>query len=158
MIKKWLKIIGIAIIVILVGIQLIPVNRTNPAITRTIKWDTPATQELVQRACYDCHSNETTWPWYGYVAPISWRLADHINEGRDRLNFSAWDQPNTEIDEVVESIEDNSMPLWDFLLMHPEAKLTATAKATLIAGLQATLRQDPPIPRAEGEGENREGD
>jgi hypothetical protein len=107
---------------------------------------------LAQRACFDCHSNETTWPWYGYIAPISWRLADHINEGRDRLNFSAWDQPNTELDEVVESINKNTMPLWDFLLMHPEANLTETEKAALVTGLQATFRQDPPIARAEGEG------
>ena len=78
--KKWLKRIGIVIIIILVGIQLIPVSRTNPAITREVKWDAPATRTLAQRACFDCHSNETTWPWYGYVAPISWRLAD---TGRD---------------------------------------------------------------------------
>ncbi len=148
--KKWLKRIGIAIIIILVGIQLIPVSRTNPAVTREIKWDAPATQALAQRACNDCHSNETTWPWYGYIAPISWRLADHINEGRDQLNFSTWDQPNTELDEVVESINEGEMPLSDYLLMHPEAKLTATEKAALIAGLQATFRQDPPIARAEG--------
>lgn len=150
--KKWLKRIGIVIIIILVGIQLIPVSRTNPAITREVKWDAPATRTLAQRACFDCHSNETTWPWYGYVAPISWRLADHINEGRDQLNFSAWDQPNTELDEVVESVNKNTMPLWDFLLMHPEANLTETEKAALVTGLQATFRQDPPIARAEGEG------
>jgi mono/diheme cytochrome c family protein len=150
--KKWLKRIGIAIVIILAGIQLIPVSRTNPASTREVKWDAPATRTLAQRACFDCHSNETTWPWYGYIAPISWRLADHINEGRDRLNFSAWDQPNTELDEVVESINKNTMPLWDFLLMHPEANLTETEKAALVTGLQATFRQDPPIARAEGDG------
>ena len=150
--KKWLKRIGVALIVVLVGIQLVPVNRTNPAITREVKWDAPATRELAQRACFDCHSNETSWPWYGYIAPVSWRLADHINEGRAVLNFSTWDQPNTELDEVVESIENNSMPLSDFLLMHPEAKLTAAEKATLVAGFKATFSQDPPIARAEGAG------
>ena len=150
--KKWLKRIGVAIIIVLVGIQLVPVNRTNPAITREVKWDAPATRELAQRACFDCHSNETSWPWYGYIAPVSWRLADHINEGRAVLNFSTWDQPNTELDEVVESIENNSMPLSDFLLMHPEAKLTAAEKATLVAGFKATFSQDPPIARAEGAG------
>ena len=148
--KKWLKRIGVALIVVLVGIQLVPVNRTNPAITRAVKWDAPATRELAQRACFDCHSNETTWPWYGYIAPVSWRLADHINEGRAVLNFSTWDQPNTDLDEVVENIEENEMPLSDFLLMHPEAKLTAAEKASLIAGFKATFSQDPPIARAEG--------
>lgn len=150
--KKWLKRIGVALIVVLVGIQLVPVNRTNPAITREVKWDAPATHDLAERACFDCHSNETTWPWYGYVAPISWRLADHINEGRGVLNFSTWDQPNTDLDEVVENIEENEMPLSDFLLMHPEAKLTAAEKTTLIAGFKATFSQDPPIARAEGAG------
>ena len=150
--KKWLKRIGVAIIIVLVGIQLVPVNRTNPAITREVKWDAPATRELAQRACFDCHSNETSWPWYGYIAPVSWRLAEHINEGRAVLNFSTWDQPNTGLDEVVESIENNSMPLSDFLLMHPEAKLTAAEKATLVAGFKATFSQDPPIARAEGAG------
>ena len=116
------------------------------------KWDAPATRELAQRACFDCHSNETTWPWYGYIAPVSWRLADHINEGRGVLNFSTWDQPNTDLDEVVENIEENEMPLSDFLLMHPEAKLTAAEKTTLIAGFKATFSQDPPIARAEGAG------
>ena len=150
--KKWLKRIGVALIVVLVGIQLVPVNRTNPAITRAVKWDAPATRELAQRACFDCHSNETTWPWYGYIAPVSWRLADHISEGRAVLNFSTWDQPNTDLDEVVENIEENEMPLSDFLLMHPEAKLTAAEKTTLIAGFKATFSQDPPIARAEGAG------
>ena len=150
--KKWLKRIGVALIVVLVGIQLVPVNRTNPAITREVKWDAPTTRELAQRACFDCHSNETTWPWYGYIAPVSWRLADHINEGRGVLNFSTWDQPNTDLDEVVENIEENEMPLSDFLLMHPEAKLTAAEKTTLIAGFKATFSQDPPIARAEGAG------
>lgn len=148
--KKWLKRIGIAVIIILVAIQLIPVNRTNPPVTREVKWDSPATRALAQRACSGCHSNETTWPWYGYVAPVSLFLANHINEGRGRLNFSEWDKPNTELDEVVKNIKNNEMPLWDFLLMHPEAKLTDAEKAALIAGFEATFRQDPPIARPEG--------
>lgn len=148
--KTWLKRAGIAIVIILIGMQLIPVSRANPAVTREVKWDAPATHELAQRACYDCHSNETAWPWYGYVAPISFRLADHINEGRSRLNFSEWDKPNTNLDEVEENINKNEMPLWDFLLMHPEAKLTEAEKATLLAGFKATFSQDPPIPRPEG--------
>ncbi|MCX6050341.1 MAG: heme-binding domain-containing protein [Chloroflexi bacterium] len=148
--KKWLKRIGIAVIIILIAIQLIPVNRTNPPVTREVKWDSPATRALAQRACSDCHSNETTWPWYGYVAPVSLFLADHINEGRGRLNFSEWDKPNTELDEVVKNIKNNEMPLWDFLLMHPEAKLTDAEKTALIAGFEATFRQDPPIARPEG--------
>jgi len=77
-------------------------------------------------------------------------LADHINEGRSRLNFSEWDRPNTDIDEVIDNITENEMPLWDFRLMHPEAQLTDSEKAQLITGMRATFQQDPPLPRPEG--------
>jgi Haem-binding domain len=150
--KKWLKRIGIAIVIILVGIQLIPVNRTNPPVTREVKWDAPTTRALAQRACFDCHSNETIRPWYGYVAPVSLLLANHIDEGRGRLNFSEWDQPNSELDEVEESIQNNQMPTGDFLLMHPQANLTAAEKTTLVTGFRATFSQDPPIARQRGPG------
>ena len=145
--KKWLKRAAIALLIILVGIQLIPINRTDPAVTREVHWDSPETRALAQRACFACHSNETTWPWYGYIAPASWLLANHIGEGRSRLNFSEWGKPNADLNEVVETITENRMPTRDFLLMHSEARLTTAEKATLVAGLRATFSQDPPIPR-----------
>jgi len=148
-VKRFFRIAGIIILLILVGIQLIPIDRTNPAVSREVQWDSPATRELAQRACFDCHSNETVWPWYSYVAPVSLRVADHVQEGREHLNFSAWDQPNVDLEEVVENIERGEMPLSDYLLMHPEAKLSDSEKQALLDGLKATFAADPPIAREE---------
>jgi glutaredoxin len=92
--KKVLKFAGIAFVVLLILIQFIPVAHTNPPVTREIQWDSLQTRALAQRACFDCHSNETVWPWYAYVAPVSWRIANHVYDGRRRLNFSEWDRPN----------------------------------------------------------------
>lgn len=150
--RKTLEIFGVALLVILVGIQFIPVNRTNPPVTREIKWNAPETKALAQRACFACHSNETVWPAYSYIAPISLRVANHVEEGRGELNFSAWDQPNADFDEVRENIERGEMPLKDFLLLHPEARLTAAETQQLIAGLEATFQQDPPIEKQRREG------
>jgi hypothetical protein len=152
--KKWLTRIGITLLVIFVLLQLIPVSRTNPPVRREVKWDSSLTRQLAQRACFDCHSNETVWPWYAYVAPISLRVADHVNEGRNKLNFSAWDQPNEDLKKIKEEIEEGGMPLSDYLLMHPGAKLTDAEKRALIEGLTATLTNDPPI---EHEGERPGG-
>jgi hypothetical protein len=127
-------------------LQLIPVDRTNPPITQEIKWDSPETRELAQRACLDCHSNETVWPWYSYVAPISMRVVKHVDDGRYHLNFSQWDRENHELDSVIENIQEGKMPLRDYLLLHPEARLTDAETEQLIAGLKATFQNDPAIP------------
>jgi hypothetical protein len=102
---------------------------------------------LAQRACFDCHSNETVWPWYAYVAPVSWRIANHVYDGRRRLNFSEWDRPNENEERIVEDMTSGRMPLWDYLLLHPEAKLTQAEQQALIDGLKQTLANDPPIVR-----------
>jgi Haem-binding domain len=146
--KKWLKRVGITLLLVLVGLQFVPLDRTNPPVTQEVKWDSAATRTLAQRACFDCHSNETVWPWYAYVAPLSMRVVSHTNEGRDRLNFSAWDQPNEDFEEIEKVINQGQMPLWDYLLMHPEAELTADEKQILVDGLNATLAADPPIAQA----------
>lgn len=149
--KRFLRIAGIVILAIVVLIQFIPIDRTNPPVTREVKWDAPETRALAQRACFDCHSNETVWPWYSYIAPVSLRVADHVEEGRDVLNFSTWDQPNKEFDDIEEEINEGGMPLSDYLLMHSAAKLTAAEKEQLLAGLKATFANDPPIEREGGE-------
>lgn len=149
--KRFLRNALFVIIGLLIVIQLIPVNRTNPAITREVKWDAPETRALAKRACFDCHSNETIWPWYSYVAPVSLRLASHVTEGRERLNFSAWDQPNERYSEIEKVLNRNEMPLWDYLLMHADAKLSDAEKQALLTGLKATYTNDPPIERQQGE-------
>lgn len=127
----------LGIVFLLVGIQLVPVERTNPPVTAEIQ--APAeVQAILKRACYDCHSNETVWPWYSYIAPISWRVAGHVDHGRGNLNFSTWG--NLPIDEreklrreIWEEVEEAGMPLPDYLRMHSEARLSQQDVATLTA-------------------------
>ncbi|WP_296461270.1 heme-binding domain-containing protein [Rubinisphaera sp.] len=118
-------------LVLFLGLQLVPIDRHNPEVVADI--NAPEEVKLIlRRACYDCHSNETKWPWYSYVAPGSWLMAKDVREGRDYLNFSEWgdyyemeETPEYFLDECFGSIESGEMPLWFYLPMHPEAKLTA---------------------------------
>lgn len=146
---KVLKWAVIAAVIVFILIQLIPVSRTNPPVTREVKWNSPETRALAQRACFDCHSNETAWPWTSKIAPASWLLANHVSEGRGTLNFSEWDKPVSEADEIPESVLEGSMPTRDYMLMHAGARLTQAERDALAAGLTETLRQDPPIPGRE---------
>jgi len=139
MLKKILFVF-IGLVAIFLLIQLIPYGRqhTNPAVVQEPNWDSQQTRDLAQRACFDCHSNETVWPWYSYVAPISWLNQHDVEEGRHRLNFSDWARVR-EPGEIVESIQNGSMPMPIFLITHPEARLTADEKSALITGLNATI-------------------
>ena len=120
--------------------------KIQPA-TREVRWNSPQTRELAQHACLDCHSNETVWPWYAYIAPLSWQIAHHVNDGRRHLNFSEWDLPNENEERIIDEISSGKMPLWDYLLLHPEAKLTKAEEQALLDGLKQTLTNDPPIKR-----------
>lgn len=140
---------AIALFVLYALTYLIPVDRTNPPVGREIAWVSAETADLARRACYDCHSNETVWPWYSYISPISFRIADHVEHGRGHLNFSEWDQEQDTHD-LIEVIENGEMPLSNYLLLHPEADLTEAEKSTLIAGFKETLAQDPALEREHG--------
>ena len=94
---RWMKVllwIVIAGVVLFVVIQLVPYGRdhSNPPVTNEPNWDSPRTRELAKAACFDCHSNETDWPWYSGIAPASWLLYRDVSKGRDKLNFSEWPQ------------------------------------------------------------------
>lgn len=135
-------VLGIAgVVAIFALIQLIPYgrNHTNPPVLAEPNWDSPQTRQLAERACFDCHSNETVWPWYANVAPASWLIQKDVDEGREKLNFSEWNQPQEELDEIGEVIQEGEMPPFQFLILHPEGKLSAEEKQTLINGLNATL-------------------
>jgi len=138
--RRILIIAGIVLAVIgvlLVAVGTFAVARTNPPVTTTIEWDSPETEALVRRACFDCHSNETVWPWYTYVAPMAFLVANHVEEGRDHLNFST--DTRFEARDMRQEIERGNMPLPQYLPLHPEAQLTDAEKQQLIAGLQATF-------------------
>ena len=146
---------GVVIIVALfVVVSLLPLNRTNPAVTKEVAWDSPQTRALAKRACFDCHSNETIWPPYAYVAPTSLLLWRHVTEGRQHLNFSEWDKGQPRSREIQEQVDSGKMPPWDYLLLHGDAKLTDAEKQQLIAGLQATYQKDPPLQRSRGGGDD----
>ncbi|MEI7644978.1 MAG: heme-binding domain-containing protein [Chloroflexales bacterium] len=114
--------------------------QTNPNPLAEPAWDKPETRALAVRACYDCHSDETVWPWYSQVAPVSWLVTRHVIDGRRKLNFSEWGVRGVEVNEVTRAVRSGKMPTKDFLLMHPEAKLTDAEKQQLIDGLSASLR------------------
>jgi len=124
---------GVLIAVVL--IQLIPVDRSNPPVLSDFSGP-PEVATVLRRACYDCHSHETKWPWYGYVAPVSWLLAHDVEEGREELNFSAWSYHANDAKmkaEIVEEIAEGEMPLPIYRLAHPEAKVTDAELASLRA-------------------------
>lgn len=138
--KPWIA-VGAALAAALLIIQIVPYGRdhTNPPVTGVPRWDSPRTEELARRACFDCHSNETHWPWYASIAPMSWRVQHHVDEGRRQLNLSELDRPQKEAGEAAEVVGEGQMPLRDYLLAHPEARLTETERADLARGLAATL-------------------
>ncbi len=125
------------------ALQVVPYGRAhdNPAVVSEPPWDSPRTRELAVRACFDCHSNETAWPWYSNVAPVSWLVQHHTEEGRGVLNFSRWDVPQREAREAAEQVQEGEMPPPYYTPLHPSGRLTASEQAELIAGLQATLGQ-----------------
>jgi len=135
----------LAIFAVFLLIQLVPYghNHTDPPVRAEPNWDSPETRVLAKTACFDCHSNETNWSrWYESIAPASWLVQHDVDEGRQRLNFSEWDKGGKprEIDEMWEVIQYGAMPPAQYLLLHPEAKLSSTETSQLLAGLQATAR------------------
>ena len=119
----------VLLVVVLIGIQFIPVERTNPLIS----WDISAPDNIasiLRTSCYDCHSNETNWPWYSYVAPVSFMVAGDVKDARKRLNFSEWDKYDGSerqklLEKIIEEVEKEDMPLTMYTFTHPNAKLDA---------------------------------
>ena len=142
------KIFVVFVIIIVIGLvvlalsQLIMVPlKTNPPVVSEPKWDSPQTRALAVRACFDCHSNETVWPWYSNVPPISWLVISDTVRGRARLNFSEWSQGRVEAGEIREVIQEGKMPPTIYLPMHPNARLSNLEKQQLITGLSLSVGQ-----------------
>ena len=131
------------ILVLLLAVQLVPFGRDhdNRPVVAEPAWDSTATRELARRACFDCHSNETIWPWYSNVAPLSWLIQRDVDEGRDELNWSKWG-PESEGDESAETVVEGSMPQDTYSLLHPGARLSDQELQSLVAGLTATFGSD----------------
>ncbi len=121
-------------------IQFVPYghNHQNPAVVNNPTWTKPEARSLAINACFDCHSNQTTYPWYSNVAPVSWLVQHHIDEARGILNFSDWN--NQTANRAARAIGDGRMPPPYYTLMHPLAKLSDSEKQTLIAGILTLKR------------------
>lgn len=132
-----------AFVVLALLIQLVPFGRNhiNPPVVQEPNWDSPMTRELAVRACFDCHSNETVWPWYSNIAPLSWLVYRDVLEGREHLNYSDWGNQRGEGSdpgEAAEAISEGQMPPAYYLFTHPNARLSDAEKQELIQGLQKT--------------------
>jgi hypothetical protein len=132
--KKWLKLSLITLVALVVAAQAVRPARTNPPvdpqkeITAHMQVD-PAVMATLSRACNDCHSNRTEWPWYSNVAPVSWLVAHDVNDGREELNFSEWGaskekEPGKLLGKICSEVTDGEMPMATYTLIHPQAKLT----------------------------------
>jgi cytochrome c551/c552 len=139
-IRILLTIVALGLILFIL-IQFVPYgrNHNNPPVVKEPRWVNPETRLLAKRACFDCHSNETTWPWYSNVAPVSWLVQKDVEEARSFLNFSEWQ--GAEADEIGEVIYNGIMPPPQYMPMHPEAKLSDAEKKTLVEGLTQTIQQ-----------------
>lgn len=131
----------VALVILGIAIQILPRgrNHTNPPMRAEPVWDSPQTRDYFFRACADCHSNETVWPWYSHIAPISWLLEYDVEKGRAEFNISEWGAGENEGDDATETVQDGSMPPWYYTIAHPPAKLSPAEEQAFLAGLTATF-------------------
>ncbi|HJU57001.1 MAG TPA: heme-binding domain-containing protein [Pyrinomonadaceae bacterium] len=132
---KILKWTAIALGVVFAALQLVRPARTNPPVdqSRTLQAHArvpPEVASILDRSCNDCHSHQTRWPWYSNVAPISWFVINHVNEGRDELNFSDWAQYSEDdrpflLKKICREVQSGAMPLRSYLRLHHEAELSS---------------------------------
>jgi Haem-binding domain len=144
---------GLGLLALAVLVQLVPYGRdhTNPPVTRDAPWPDGRARELATAACYDCHSNQTRWPPQSFVAPFSWLVTRDVEQGRDKLNFSTWDTDDGGADDAADAVADGSMPPRRFVLVHPDAALSAAERQVLVDALRAMDRA------RGGGGEDRSG-
>lgn len=132
----------------LLAAQLVPVKRTKPPSVGTLPAP-PRIRVTLERACYDCHSNETRWPWYSRVAPLSWFIVHDVTLGRKEVNFSEWGRygPATrrrKLQWIGRALGEENMPPWSYRLLHPGIRLTEADKAALEKWIESALAAPPP--------------
>ncbi len=135
--RTWIGWIIVGLFSLVLVAQAVPYGRqqTNPPNRNEPAWNTPQTRTLAVRACYNCHSNETVWPWYSNLAPVSWLIYRDVNKGRSELNFSEWHQPQKEAHESAKQVQKGSMPPW----YYPWGRLSSAERQVLAQGLEVTL-------------------
>jgi len=141
--------IGVLVLVAaLLVAQLFRIDRTNPPVSSDALMD-PAVKPVLKRACYDCHSNETLWPWYSGIAPVSWLVGSDVSEGRRELNFSEWgtyskDVQARKLKAVAEEVQDGDMPPWYYSIMHRESRLNQQERDQIRAWVDTEISGDAP--------------
>ncbi len=120
------------------AMQLVPYgwDHSNPEVTQDAPWPSEQARSIAVGACYDCHSNESDWPVYSYVAPMSWLVRRDVDNGREALNFSTWDQGEQETHDAAEVVEEGSMPPTQYRLLHSEARLSDEERQILVDALE----------------------
>lgn len=140
--KKFIKIFFALSAIVFILIQFVQPLRMNPISdkSRDVSYymNTPGNvKQILERSCYDCHSNLTRWPWYSNIAPVSWLVSYDVEEGRSHMNFSEWGTYNitdqiSNLDDIVKEIKKGEMPLGKYLILHPDAKLSDAEKESII--------------------------
>lgn len=143
--KRVIRWVALGIAVFLAVSQFVPVDRSNSAVETEVP-ASAAVRAILRRACYDCHSNETVWPWYSHVAPISWLVAGDVREGRRELNFSAWNrlpmqQQVKKLKESGKEVMEGEMPPWYYVGMHRDAALSVGDRDSLRTWALSTASQ-----------------
>ncbi len=120
------------------AMQLVPYgwSHSNPPIEQDTPWPSADGRAIARISCYSCHSNETEWPAYSYVAPMSWLVRRDVDRGRLKLNFSEWPQDEDDIEEAIEMVEDRAMPPTQYTLIHRAAALTNEERSLLLRDLE----------------------
>jgi Haem-binding domain len=141
--KKYLRWLGIAIVVLLCAFQFVRPDKTNPAADQSMSIDvqsgiTSPVATLIRTSCFDCHSNETRWPWYSHIAPVSWLVAHDVRAGRNHLNFSEWGEYAKskrvlKLGQIYEQVSKDEMPITKYLYMHPDARLSAADRDSIMS-------------------------
>ncbi len=140
--KKALLVLVIAAVVGFALIQLIPFghNHNNPPVVSEPNWASPQARALAKEHCFQCHSNETDWPWYSNIAPASWLISFDVIRGRDKFNFSDWKNNPGELGEITEAIQEGEMPPLQYWVFHPSSHLNAQQKQELIQAFKDSLK------------------
>ncbi len=149
MVKRVLKVLVVLLILGIAGIQFFRPEFKNPVVKKGERLEDlyevpPDVATVLKRSCGDCHSNETVYPWYSKIAPMSWGMADHINVGRDELNFSVWGtysekRQKRKLEEICEEVEEGNMPHYQYLWLHWDANLSDSEKETLCSWTKSAV-------------------
>ena len=139
--RRWATNVGLGILVLLLASQLVPVNRSNPPIvpSRTIYSTQPvpeAVKAVFDQSCKNCHSDETAWPWYSYVAPLSWMIARDVHRGRKAMNFSQWgnyppSKREEKLEDICDQLANGDMPDRKYILLHQSARVTESQRSAI---------------------------